>query len=483
MKFFTTFVAAGLLLPLAGNAKVELPSMISSGMVLQQQSDAKLWGKAKPDSEVNVTPSWTDGKTVTTKADKQGKWMTSVATPVAGGPYTITISDGEPVTLYDVLIGEVWFASGQSNMEHPIGGFDRQPVFGGNDVIARAKPSTPIRIFSADWDGNRKVNRHAKTPQSDVNGEWWYNTPDNVARTSAVAYNTAKYIQEVLDVPVGIIVSTVGGSDVECWTSREVLEKFPEVDLSILDNDKPVKNLGWTPAVLFNGKIAPFIPYTIRGFLWYQGENNIRNREYYAQHFPAMVADWRARWGNDNLPFYFVEIAPFRYGGYDHTDCAEMRSIQQKCTSLIPHSGIVSMLDCGNFTAIHPENKTTPGERMAWLALADTYGRTGFGSRCPMYDSMEIKDGKIYINVKYAERGLSPMWTSLKGFEIAGKDRVFHPAFAEIEESTCRLAVSSPEVPEPVAVRYAFKNCPEYSVYNIHGLPLMSFRTDDWPLK
>lgn len=283
-------------------AKVQLPSVLSSNMVLQQQANVKLWGKAKENSSVTIKTSW-DNRTYKTTADKQGKWLLNVSTPTAGGPYEITFSDGEALTLKNILIGEVWFCSGQSNMEMPMSGFDRQPTQGTNDIIAKAKASTPIRIYNTDSKDGRWVRQYSKTPQEDCKGEWLENTPVNVSHTSAAAYFFARYIQEVLEVPVGIIVSSLGGSKVEAWMSREAISPFKSIDLAILDNDEPVKNITATPCVLYNGKIAPFTNFTIKGFLWYQGESNRDNADLYQSLMPAFVKDLRSKWNIGEFPF------------------------------------------------------------------------------------------------------------------------------------------------------------------------------------
>lgn len=476
----TLAVAFSMVLPAVVAAKVKLPSVLADNMVLQQQTEVSLWGTARAKAPVTVKTSW-NGRTYRARAGADGRWSLKVATPAASRTaHKITFSDGEPTVLGNILIGEVWFCSGQSNMEMPMRGFDRQPLQGTNDVIARAKPSTPVRMFVTDSEKGAWVRQFSKKPQTDVKGAWLENTPDNVAVTSATAYYFARYVNDVLDVPVGIIVSTLGGSRIEPWMSREALSAFPGKDLSSLDNDAEVKNIHSSPCVLFNAKVAPLTPFTIRGFLWYQGESNRDNADEYARLMPAMVADWRARWGLGDLPFYYVEIAPFNYEGADKTSAARMREVQAACMKTIPNSGMASTIDIGNPVFIHPTDKATVGRRLAWWALAKTYGKTGFGYASPTYRSMEVKDGKIYINVDNSGNGLCPMWTSLKGFEIAGEDRVFHPAFAEIETKTCRLAVSSKDVPHPVAVRYAYKNTPEVSAYNIQGLPLLPFRTDNW---
>lgn len=480
-KPFTALLLAMpfLLASMSAEAKVRLPSVLGHNMVLQQQTDVKLWGKAKENSPVTVKTSWNNGKYETT-ADGEGRWLLNISTPAAGGPYEITISDGEPLTLKNVLIGEVWFCSGQSNMEMPMSGFDRQPAKGTNDIIAKAKPATPIRIFNTDSEGGRWVRQFSKTPQEDCKGEWLENTPVNVSHTSVAAYYFARYVQEVLEVPVGIIVSTLGGSKVEAWMSREAISTFKTIDLSILDNEEKIKNITATPCVLYNGKIAPLVNFAIKGFLWYQGESNRDNADLYQSLMPAFVKDLRSKWGRGDLPFYFVEIAPFNYEGADGTSAARMREVQQQNMKDIPNSGMVTTLDIGHPVFIHPMDKETVGNRLALWALSQTYGLEGFGYATPTYKSMEISGNKVYINVDNAQRGLCPMWTPLEGFEIAGEDKVFYPANAEIETKTTRLAVSSDKVAHPVAVRYAYKNYPRASVYSIYGIPLAPFRTDNW---
>lgn len=474
-KLISTFLVT--MFPITLLADVTLPPMLADNMVLQQQAQVRLWGTAKASSKVTVLTSW-DNKTYSTMADVQGQWDLMVSTASAGGPYTIRISDGKPLTLQNIMLGEVWFCSGQSNMEMPMRGFDRQPMKGGNDLIIRAKASTPIRMYLSDSKDGKWVRQWSRTPLDVCNGQWVTNTSENVAVTSAVAYYFAKYIQDVLEVPVGIIVSTLGGSRIEAWMSRESLAPFHK-DLSKLDGPGE-PDIRATPCGLFNAKVNPFTKMTVRGFLWYQGESNISNASEYADMQTAMVHDWRQRWGDSNLPFYFVEIAPYRYEGVDKTSSAYLREAQQKAYHQIPNSGIATTLDVGWPVFIHPVEKSVVGERLAWWALGQTYGRKGFDYKPPMYQSMEIKDGKIYINAENMGNGLCPMWTSLKGFEIAGEDRQFYPAFAEIEEKTCRLAVSSVKVPHPVAVRYAWRNYSEAYVFNIQGLPLMPFRTDQW---
>ena len=460
-------------------AKVKLPTILANNMVLQQKTSAKLLGWASENAKVKVKTSW-DKKTYTTTADSKGCWLLSVITPDAGGPYQISISDGDELILNNILIGEVWFCSGQSNMEMPMRGFDRQPVKGGNNVIAKANAKVPIRMYTTDSKNGNWVRQFSKNSQTDCEGEWLENTSENVANISATAYYFARYIQEVLNVPVGIIVSSWGGSVVEAWMSREAIEPFKEIDMSILNNDSVVKKPQTTPCVLYNAKIAPLINFTIKGFLWYQGESNRKNANLYSQLMPAFVKDLRTKWNIGEFPFYFVQIAPFKYEGVDSTSAARLREVQLQNMTDIPNSGMVTTMDIGNPVFIHPVDKETVGERLALWALGATYGRKGFGYTPPVYKAMEKKENRIYIDFKNAEKGIYPMWTALKGFEIAGDDKIFYPANAEIETSTTRLVVWSDKVTNPVAVRYAYKNYVEASIFGLSGIPVAPFRTDNW---
>lgn len=479
-RFFKTInVLAFLIFFTSLQAKVKLPSILGDNMVLQQKTTTKLWGWAKENTKIKVITSW-DKKTYTSNADSKGNWLLNINTPIAGGPYQITISDGEALTLNNILIGEVWFCSGQSNMEMPMRGFDRQPLKGANNLIAKAKSNIPIRMFTTDSQNGNWVRQFDKKPQVDCKGQWQVNTSENVANISATAYYFAKYVQEVLDIPVGIIVSSWGGSNVESWMSREAIEPFKEINISILDNTTEIKNPNSTPCVLYNAKIAPLTNFTIKGLLWYQGESNRQNANLYANLMPAFVKDLRTKWNIGEFPFYFVQIAPFNYEAANGTSAARLREVQLQNFNDIPNSGMVTTMDIGHPTFIHPMDKETVGERLALWALGSTYGRKGFVFAPSVYKSMEKKDQKIYINFKNAEHGISPMWTDLKGFEIAGEDKVFYPAKAEIETSTARLAVSSDKVPNPVAVRYDYKNYVEASIFGLSGIPVAPFRTDDW---
>ncbi|NDW11151.1 sialate O-acetylesterase [Dysgonomonas sp. 520] len=460
-------------------AKVKLPSVISDNMVLQQNTNVKLWGKSEENVKISITTGW-NNKTYTTNADNKGNWLLSVDTPTAGGPYEISVNDGEELVLRNILIGEVWFCSGQSNMEMPMRGFENQPVSGANDVIAKAKSQTPIRMYTTDSKDGEWVRQYSKIPQEDCKGEWLENTSENVANISATAYYFARYIQDVLDVPVGIIISSWGGSAVEAWMSRDILSKFPQVDISILDNDKIIEKPNYTPSALYNAKIAPLTNYTIKGFLWYQGESNRYNADLYEKLMPAFVSDLRFKWDIGEFPFYFVQIAPYKYSGDNNMSAVRLREVQQQNMQDIPNSGMVTTLDIGDSICIHPANKEIVGNRLAYWALAHTYKKTGFGYIPPTYKSLEIIDNKIFVDFNNAEYGLAPLNKQLDGFEIAGTDQIFYPAKATIDGKIKKVVVQNENVLKPIAVRYAYKDYVEASIFNVFGIPLAPFKTDNW---
>lgn len=461
------------------DAKIKLPSVFSDDMVLQQNTQVLLYGTGQSSSIIKITTSWNKQK-FQTKSDSTGYWELKIQTPQAGGPHSISIDDGEIFTLKNILIGEVWFCSGQSNMEMPMSGFGFQPVNSGNDFILNARKDTPIRIFNSDWKDEKLNIQFSKTPQQNCEGKWGENTPENVALTSAVAYHFANYLYKSLNLPIGIIVSSRGGSAIEAWMSEDATKEFKDINTAILHNDEEIKNHRNTPCVLYNGKISPFIKFPIKGIIWYQGESNRGNASSYDKKMSAFIKDLRKKWGQEDMPFYFVEIAPYKYDNPNETSAAYIREAQQKCMKNIPNTGMVTTLDIGDINVIHPSEKETVGKRLALWALGKTYGIKGFRYTTPTYHSMEIKDKRIYIKIDNSPGGVYPVGVSLKGFEIAGPDKVFYPAYAKIDEKTKELYVTSKQVKHPKAVRYAFKNYSQASIFSVYGIPLAPFRTDNW---
>lgn len=468
-KILTTAVVSALAV-FSLEAKITLPSVIGDNMVLQQKTDAALWGKADPGSNVTIKASWAE-KAVSVTASADGRWEARIATPEAGGPYTLEISDGEAVVLNDILVGEVWFCSGQSNMEMPVKGFDNQPVEGSADIIMNARPDRPIRMCTVQ----KKVSY---TPLEDCTAKWEKNTPQSVCEASATAYFFADYLQKTLGVPVGILIADWGGTPIEAWMDKETIGGFPEFDLSYMDNPEQ-KCEPWMPFSLFNGMVAPVIPYAVKGFLWYQGEANRERSEQYARLLPAYADMMRGKWGNDSMPFYYVQIAPFNYAGPDDIQGALLREAQMKCLETIPHSGMAVTLDIGDYDCIHPAKKAEVGKRLAWLALTNDYGIKGINPDTPVYKSMEVTGNKAVLTFNAGFMGLAPLGHALTGFEVAGADKVFHTANARIVGFD-KVEVSCEEVPSPVAVRYCFKDAVMPSLYNGSGVPASSFRTDSW---
>ena len=459
------------------SAKVVLPPVIGDNMVLQQQTSAAIFGKAEPGKTVTVKTSWNKKKVSTTADSQTGRWLVRVQTPEAGGPYEITISDGDKTVLKDILIGEVWFASGQSNMEMPMKGYGSQPAKDGTKYIVSAKASRPIRICN--------IRRQSSaTVMDSCEGAWGKNDPNTVANTSATAYYFADALQGALDIPVGIIVSSWGGSSIQTWLKREVFEKeYPEVDLGHLDGKRESKRKYQDPCLLYNGQVAPLIPFTFKGIIWYQGEHNRPHPDKYIRMQRSYIKMMREDFCVPEAPFYCVQIAPYPYDNARKTHSGCFCEAQQKSVQGIDHAGYVTTTDIGEYGTIHPSRKQEVGQRLAWLALHNDYGMNAIEAIAPYYKIAEFHDGKGFIQMKVDGLGLSPLGADIPGFEIAGPDRKFVPAKARRDSKRGDVVVVwSDDVPEPVAVRYCWRNWSVGGLYNNFGIPAGPFRTDDWPL-
>lgn len=460
-----------LLVSISVTAQPKLAALFTDNMVLQQQTKAAIWGWTSPNKTVSISATWTAKTAV--KADAAGKWKAWIETPSAGGPYTITISDGKAVTLKNVLVGEVWFCSGQSNMEMPVKGFRGQPITGSNDVILHSSNKN-IRVYT--------VPRSVKLSPQDTSktSAWKEATPESISNFSATAYFFGKTLHDLLNVPIGLINDSYGGSPIEAFMDAKTLEAFPEIKLPTANDSATANNR--TPTTLYNGMIHPVVGFTVKGFTWYQGESNQERAAQYETLFPTMIKQWRTEWKADSLPFYFAQIAPFNYnslpnGGAPYNS-AYLRDAQRKAVGKIPYSGMAVLMDIGEEKNIHPAAKKQGGERLALLALAKTYGLKGFGYESPTYDTLVVSNGIAEVKFKYAENWLTSYGKELAVFELAGKDKIFYPAKAIIYRSS--VMVSSPQVKEPVAVRYAFKDFVVGDLFSTEGLPVSSFRTDNW---
>ena len=371
-------------------AKIRLPEIIGNDMVLQQNAEVRLWGWAEPHAAVKVETSWGAGAAV--KSDADGRWAVSVRTPAGSyEPQRITFASGDRVTFDRVLIGEVWFAGGQSNMEMPLGGFWQCPVTDANEIIARAGAKSGKLHYV------KIPHAAAYTPQDRTAGSWTPCTTATAAKFTAAGYFFAEMLNDVLGVPVGIIDCSWGGSRVESWMSREVLSGYSDIDLTEEGISRVAQHL--RPMVMYNAMLRPVAGYTVRGFLWYQGESNAGRYMDYAARLFDMVSLWRGLWGRDDLPFYYVEIAPFEYG---NGKSPYLREAQCRAQELIPNSGMIctnDLVEPYEFCNVHPKNKRDVGYRLAFMALNKTYGMKEIACQSPQYESMEIRDGPCQVQV------------------------------------------------------------------------------------
>ena len=441
-------------------ATVRLPAVISSNMVLQRQSKPALWGWCEPHEKIYITTSW-DNRVDSVKGTRDGTWRVTVATPDAGGPYTIQLRGSNTILLENVMIGEVWVCSGQSNME-------MCATWGLPDVQSELPScaTNTIHFFHIP-------KTTSAYPQDDCKAQWTACDSNTLKSFSAAGYFFGKKLSKELNVPVGLIEAAWGGTPAEVWTPAALVEGdtlFKRIAAT------QVPSVGWpyTPGYCYNGMIAPITAYDIAGAIWYQGESNVAAPGDYSQLFTTMIQSWRKAW-NKELPFYFVQIAPFNYG----TKTGALLREQQSKTMALEHTGMVVISDLGiDTTNIHPKDKHDVGERLAGWALADTYGKTGIAYKNPAYKGMELKGNKIVVDIADAPNGLVIKGTRVVELSVAGADKVFYPAEAKIEGS--RLVVSAPSVKNPVAVRYQFDNAGIGNVFSKEGLPLAPFRTDDW---
>lgn len=457
-------------------AKVRLPHLISDGMVVQQNSDVRLWGWAAPGRKVDVKVSWSKAVS-TAKAGSDGRWELTVKTPEAGfTPLSITFNDGDATTVNDVLAGEVWVCAGQSNMEMPLRGFGACPVEGYNETVADAPNHPGIRFVKIP-------SVMSMTPLDDANCAWRH--ADNTAMVgdcSAVGYYFAKTVASTAHVPVGLILANKGGSRVESWLDRDNLSRYTD---ETLDSVEMVKRFSWDfhrPLLWGNGTFHPILNYSIAGILYYQGCSNVgdpANR--YSERLKMLVEQWRRDFRQGELPFLFVQISPYWYDNADGDGAARLREQQFRASRIIPNSGLVCTQDLVypyELKQIHPCRKRQVGERLAYMALSRYYGCGGLMYESPSFADMRVSNDTCYVRLDNIYNGLNRP-QDLEGFEVAGDDRVFYPARAEYDWRRS-VRVVSDKVKHPVAVRYCFRNFALGNVANQGGLPLFPFRTDNW---
>jgi len=445
-------------------AQLRLPSLLSSNMVLQQNDSVLLWGQGNPAEKVFVTTSW-NAHTDSAITGNGAQWKLKVKTPAAGGPYSILFRHGtDNIVLTNVMIGEVWVCSGQSNMDW-------------NYYVG-------VDSFQKELNLNRQNNIRffyvakstAAYPQEYTRGEWTVCDSNRLKSFSAIAYFFGKKLQASLHVPVGLIQASWGGTPAETWTPAEAVCS----DTLLQKSYQKLDSFAWwpkTPGAAYNAMIYPLVQYKIAGAIWYQGEGNTANPDTYGDLFTTMIRSWRNAW-KKNFPFYYVQIAPYTYGaGYAGSIVRE----QQAKASAYENVGMIVIPDLvSDTTNIHPQNKRDVGFRLANYALAQTYQQQGVAYRHPQYASLNINGSKAYIRFSYAGGSLIARGAANAALEIAGADRMFYPAQAKIEKDV--LVVWSSFVKYPVAVRYAFSNAGIGNLFSKEGLPVIPFRTDDWPL-
>ena len=463
------------------NAEVKLPQILSSDMVIQRNSEIKIWGWANQGELVKVT---FNNQSRRVKTAKDGKWFVLFPAMKEGGPYEMLIAGKKnTISLTNIMIGDVWLLSGQSNME-----------------VTVAKSNYPeIEIKNANYPNIRLLtigNKAQLTPAEDVAPtDWKICSPENIPGFSGVGYFFGRKLHQETNLPIGLILSAWGGTFAEPWTAEDCLDKYPDIKQQINDlkntsirNNNSVQEVDSTklitldkdkPAQLFNGMIYPLINLKITGVAWYQGEKNSKRASTYKEIFPNLIYCWRKYWQNADMPFLYVQLANWRYPKAEPEDhpWSEIRDAQLKTLSL-PNTGMAVAIDIGDPEDIHPKNKQDVGLRLALNALKMVYGRD-IVCQGPIYKSMEIKGNKVVLDFDHKGSGLvaKDKYGYLKGFAIAGNDNKYYWAKAEISDN--KVVVYSPKVPSPTSVQYGWAQNPDdVNLYNIEGLPASPFRTN-----
>jgi sialate O-acetylesterase len=489
------------LLTFHANAEVSLPKLFSSHMVLQREMPIHIWGSADPEEKIAVD---FHSLTASTSADSTGRWSVYLPAQSAGGPFTLAIHATNTLQFDDILIGDLWFASGQSNMEMPLAGFPGNAVVQDADKEIAAANYPDIRLLLIDRDAS-------DYPLEDVKSatDWSSCTPETAKNFSAVAYFFARDLQKAQGkqhVPIGLIDSTWGGTPAEAWTSLDTLGadaaltpvfatraemmnrettqiRLDAIDKLAREQGKPPtpgrdwhpNPASWRPAALYNAMVAPFTPLPIRGVIWYQGEANSSHADLYDRIFPAMIQDWRRQWKQGNFPFLFAQISAF--ASTPKENWGLLRDAQRKSLYLTK-TGMAVTIDIGDEHNVHPANKQAVGERLSLLARQIAFGENIVASG-PLFHLAYPSGGAMHVWFHNAD-GLRSRGNTLEGFEIAGHDAVFVPATAHIDGET--VIVESSSVPAPEYVRYAWPNFPKANLYNGAGLPASTFTSLQSPM-
>ena len=440
-------------------ANVSLPNIFGDNMVLQRNSEVKIWGWASPKEEIKLVSSWNNQEYKVT-ANNQAQWELKIKTPEAGGPFTISIKGYNEVVLKNILIGEVWVCSGQSNMEMSVSwGIDN----GEEEAKNAANPN--IRFFTVP-----KLT--ATTPQNNLLGNWTESTPETMKYFSAVGYFFAKRLREDLkNVPIGLISSNWGGTPAEIWMPEEVIQNDP----LLLENAKKLNEQEYgprQPGRAYNAMIYPFVGFKIAGTLWYQGESNVGSTVY-DKTLSALITSWRKAW-QDDFPFYYVQIAPYKTGTNNFSNVT-LRDSQRKLLKEVSNTGMVVISDVSDTIDIHPKDKKSVGIRLANLALANTYKTNSGLVNGPVFKDFKTEKNKAIVSFDSAE-GLHFKNKTSNQFEVAGADGVFYTAEASIKNN--QVILTSKKVNVPVKVRFAWGNTIQSDLFNKVNLPASCFITE-----
>ncbi len=444
----------------AAKANISLPAIFGNHMVLQQNAEVSLWGWGKPLEDVYVSSSW-NSDTIHTVVTQNGNWSVKLNTPGAGGSHKISIQGYNKVEIEDILMGEVWVCSGQSNME-----WSASHGFIGADEAVKEATNEELRLFHVTW-------RSSPYPCIDLDGEWVKCTPETMRPFSAIAYFFGKGINEKTGYPVGLISSNWGGTPVESWIPAYEITSRKKLN----DAADKLPHFAWAPndpGYTYNAMIAPMLPLKIKGVIWYQGEANVDNAYAYNDFLALMVKNWREGFQSD-FDFIYAQIAPFMY--YQNGDGVKIRDAQRRALSDIPNSAMVVLSDIGDTTDIHPRKKTEAGQRFANAALNKTYGYTDIPANGPLFKSYSVKENQITVEFDYSD-GLYCAADELEMFEVCGADLKWYPAKAEIKKG--KVVVSSDKVENPVHVRFAWTNAATPQLFNKDNLPTSSFTTLEW---
>jgi sialate O-acetylesterase len=508
--------AAACLVGRPAHADVKPHALFSDGMVLQRGMKCPIWGTAAPGEAITVNLATTKGTTTTisgtaVEAGQDGKWKASlqISPAMAGGPYTLAIKGNNTLTLKDVYVGEVWVCSGQSNMEWPLRASHNA------DQAIQSSANPKIRLFTVPKATSDK-------PRTEVEGQWQECNPSTVPGFTAVGYFFGRDLQKALNVPVGLIHTSWGGTVAEAWTTRSALESSPELKDMVGQYEAAPANYKKAlaryeaelakykeavakakqenkklpqpprkpndpstgpnrPCVLYNAMIHPLQPYAIKGAIWYQGESNASRALQYRTLFPTMIQSWRQSWKQGDFPFLFVQLAPFMpiVTEPQESAWAELREAQLLTSLHLKNTGMAVITDAGDPKDIHPKKKEPVGARLALAGRGIAYGEKLEYSG-PIYDKMAVKDGKVVLSFTHTGKGLEAKDGPLQGFTIAGADKKFYNARAQIQGD--HVLVWSDQVKQPAAVRYGWANCPVVNLWNKDGLPASPFRTDDFPM-